>query len=220
MLLILQFNKKISHDKKISSHNLELKIFDMEKQIKDQQAKINLLSEQLGTVFSRTNTINSKLDTINNLIIKIDKNFFNNNTSHHNDEISPNSYHVSNNHHIIQSPKKGHDVLTSHVDSIEQRHHNSTIEYILKKLDDEELTTRELQQYIGRTREHTSRLLKKMYDNKLVDRNMNSKPFKYTITDEGRKLLIKHSVLKNNYHSEYPKNIEDSIDELTEIRYP
>ena len=219
MLLILQFKMKISHKKKISSYNLESKIYDMEKQINDQQAKISLLSEQLGTVFSRTNTINSKLDTINDLIIKIDKNFFNSNTSHYNDEISPKSYHVSNNNHIIQSQKKGHDILISTVDSIEQRHHNSTIEYILKKLDEEELTTRELQQYIGRTREHTSRLLKKMYDNKLVNRNMNSKPFKYTITDEGRKLLIKHSALKNNYHSEYP-NTENSIDELTEIRYP
>ncbi len=199
---------------------MELKIFDMDKQIKDQQAKINLLSEQLGIIFSRTNTINSKLDTINNLIIKIDKNFLTNNASQHSNEISPDSHHVSNNYHIIQSQKKGHDTSTSQVESIGQRYHNSTIEYILKKLEDEELTTRELQQYIGRTREHTSRLLKKMYDNKLVNRNMNSKPFKYTITDEGRKLLIKHSALKKNYHLEYPKKIENSIDELTEIRYP
>ena len=63
---------------------------------------------------------------------------------------------------------------------------NSTMEYILKLLSERPRSSREIQSSIGRTREHTSRLMKKLYEVRLVDRQSNSRPYKYTITRSGR----------------------------------
>ncbi len=192
----------------------------MEKQIKEQREKINLLSEQIEVVFYRTNNTNTKLDNIFSLITKIDENILNKSISQY-QAVSPAPTHVSNPNIIQSQVQTDYNISSnSQLEAVNVDHHNSTIEYILKKLDNNSLTTRELQQTIGRTREHTSRLMKKLYDNKLVDRDIDSKPFKYTITNEGRKRLIKHSVSKNNYHSDLLKNHENLIDGLSEIRYP
>lgn len=61
--------------------------------------------------------------------------------------------------------------------------------YILKLLQETPRSAREIQHNVGKTREHISRLMKKLHDEGLVDRNMSAKPFVYKITDEGRKLL-------------------------------
>ncbi len=217
--ILIRIHNKITN-KGTNKHNLELKILDMEKQIKEQREKINLLSEQIEVVFYRTNNTNTKLDSIFSLVTKIDENILNKSISQY-QAVSPAPTHVSNPNIIQSQVQTDYNISSnSQLEAVNVDHHNSTIEYILKKLDNNSLTTRELQQIIGRTREHTSRLMKKLYDNKLVDRDVDSKPFKYTITNEGRKRLIKHSVSKNNYHSDLLKNHENLIDELSEIRYP
>ena len=43
---------------------------------------------------------------------------------------------------------------------------------------------------IGKTREHTSRLLKKLYDNGYIDRNTSSMPYRYHIRPEIKGLII------------------------------
>jgi CRP-like cAMP-binding protein len=63
---------------------------------------------------------------------------------------------------------------------------NGTIDYVLKLLSERPRTSREIQSSIGRTREHTSRLMKRLYESHLVDRQSNSRPYKYTITEAGR----------------------------------
>jgi len=63
---------------------------------------------------------------------------------------------------------------------------NGTMEYILKLLHERPRSSREIQFSIGRTREHTSRLMKRLYESQLVDRQSNSRPYKYTITHAGR----------------------------------
>ena len=214
-IVIEIYNKSTSNITK--NRNLELKILDIEKQIKEQREKTILLSEQIGIMLSRTNQTNSKLDSIHSLMKIIDENILTKNTSHYH-VISPDQTHVSNSD-INASQTDGNIASHLQIETVNDDHHNSTIEYILKKLESNSLTTRELQQYIGRTREHTSRLMKKLYDNKFVDRDISSKPFKYTITDEGHKLLIKHSVSKNNHHLDFLKNNENLTDELTEIQY-
>jgi hypothetical protein len=70
-----------------------------------------------------------------------------------------------------------------------EREGNGTTDYILKLLSDRPRTSREVQQAIGRTREHTSRLMKKLHDFGLVSRDINTKPFRYNITDAGRETL-------------------------------
>jgi DNA-binding transcriptional ArsR family regulator len=67
--------------------------------------------------------------------------------------------------------------------------HQETSTYILRLLRETPRSAREIQYNVGKTREHTSRLMKKLHDEGLVDRNMSTKPFIYKITDEGRKLL-------------------------------
>jgi DNA-binding transcriptional ArsR family regulator len=68
--------------------------------------------------------------------------------------------------------------------------HHSTSDYILKLLVEKSRTSREIQKAIGKTREHTSRLMRRLYESNLVSRDSNNKPFKYYITDQGRRELI------------------------------
>ena len=67
--------------------------------------------------------------------------------------------------------------------------HNATEHYILKIILKEPLTSNEIKNAIGRTREHTSRLMKKLYELKLVDRDITTKPFKYKLTEQGKKYI-------------------------------
>ena len=68
---------------------------------------------------------------------------------------------------------------------------NSTTDYILKLLAERPRSSREVQLAIGRTREHTARLMKKLHDLGLVSRDINTKPFRYNITEAGREMLKK-----------------------------
>ena len=70
-----------------------------------------------------------------------------------------------------------------------EREVNGTIDYILKLLIERPRTSREVQLAIGRTREHTARLMKKLHDLGLVSRDITTKPFRYNITDAGQKML-------------------------------
>jgi hypothetical protein len=66
---------------------------------------------------------------------------------------------------------------------------NGTTDYILKLLSERPRSSREVQHAVGRTREHTARLMKKLHDSGLVNRDVNAKPFRYYITDGGRERL-------------------------------
>ena len=78
--------------------------------------------------------------------------------------------------------------ITQHA-NVENQDANGTTDYILKLLAERPLTSREVQQSVGRTREHTARLMKRLHDSGLVSRDVNSKPFQYNITDAGRERL-------------------------------
>jgi predicted transcriptional regulator len=64
----------------------------------------------------------------------------------------------------------------------------NTVDSVLKMLE-VPLTSREIQVKIKKSREHTSRLLKKLYSEGVVMRDESTRPFRYKITDEGRRLL-------------------------------
>lgn len=78
--------------------------------------------------------------------------------------------------------------VTQH--AIVEREGNGTTDYILKLLAERPRTSREVQHAVGRTREHTARLMKKLHDSGLVSRDVNAKPFRYNITDAGRERLV------------------------------
>jgi predicted transcriptional regulator len=95
--------------------------------------------------------------------------------------------------------------------------HNATEHYILKIILKEPLTSNEIKNAIGRTREHTSRLMKKLYELKLVDRDITTKPFKYKLTEQGKK-YIGEQVEKKEINEEKALNssyTNDSIIDLT-----
>jgi hypothetical protein len=108
---------------------------------------------------------------------------------------------ISNNIKIIDPLQKPEikstvisDVMSSDSDSDinnNQSHDDSdnTINIILKSLTETPQTARDIQQLIKKSREHTSRLLKKLYLQNLVSRDNKSTPFRYHITEEGHRRL-------------------------------
>jgi CRP-like cAMP-binding protein len=62
----------------------------------------------------------------------------------------------------------------------------SATDYVLKLITEKPMTSRDIQITIGRTREHTSRMMKKLFEEGYVERNMKTKPFTYYITDKGK----------------------------------
>lgn len=79
--------------------------------------------------------------------------------------------------------------VTQHALVTPDEEQNGTVDYILKLLAERPRTSREVQHAIGRTREHTARLMKKLYETGLVSRDVNAKPFRYNITEAGRTRL-------------------------------
>lgn len=65
----------------------------------------------------------------------------------------------------------------------------SATDYVLKLITDKPMTSRDIQITVGRTREHTSRMMKKLFEEGYVERNMKTKPFTYYITDKGKTKL-------------------------------
>ena len=75
-------------------------------------------------------------------------------------------------------------------------------EDVFKKLTDTELgvlqmitdlgegSVPEIRNKIGKTREHTARLLKKLYDSGFIDRNTSGMPYRYSVRKEIRDLLL------------------------------
>ena len=62
----------------------------------------------------------------------------------------------------------------------------SATDYVLKLITEKPMTSRDIQIKIGRTREHTARMMKKLFEEGFVERNMKTKPFTYYITDKGK----------------------------------
>ncbi|HEV2192832.1 MAG TPA: winged helix DNA-binding protein [Nitrosopumilaceae archaeon] len=74
-----------------------------------------------------------------------------------------------------------------------ERMHNmnfgNATDYVLRLITEKPMTSRDIQITIGRTREHASRMMKKLFEEGLVERNMQAKPFTYYITNKGKAKL-------------------------------
>ena len=82
------------------------------------------------------------------------------------------------------------DLRAGSQEEIKERMHNmnfgNAADYVLKLITERPMTSRDIQITIGRTREHTSRMMKKLFEEGYVERNMKTKPFTYYITDRGK----------------------------------
>jgi predicted HTH transcriptional regulator len=73
--------------------------------------------------------------------------------------------------------------------------HNNAIDYVLHLITDKAMTSRDIQITLKRSREHTSRLMKKLYDDGFVKRNTSTKPYTYSISEKGKEKI---GVLQSN----------------------
>ncbi|HJM01024.1 MAG TPA: winged helix DNA-binding protein [Nitrosopumilus sp.] len=64
--------------------------------------------------------------------------------------------------------------------------HVSPTDYVLHLITNKAMTSRDIQITTKRSREHTSRLMKKLFESGLVQRNTESKPYTYSITEKGK----------------------------------
>ena len=63
---------------------------------------------------------------------------------------------------------------------------DGVIDRVLQLITEKPMTSRDIQVTLGRSREHISRLMKKLYEDGLVDRNDGTRPFRYSLTEKGR----------------------------------
>lgn len=59
------------------------------------------------------------------------------------------------------------------------------VDYVLHLITDKAMTSRDIQITLKKSREHTSRLMKKLFEEGYVQRNTESKPYTYSITEKG-----------------------------------
>ena len=74
--------------------------------------------------------------------------------------------------------------------------YNNTFDYVLGLITDKEMTSRDIQIASQRSREHTSRLMNKLFKDGYVERNTKTKPYSYSITAKGRAKLSKPGFLQ------------------------
>jgi len=59
------------------------------------------------------------------------------------------------------------------------------VDYVLHLITNKAMTSRDIQITLKKSREHTSRLMKKLFEEGYVQRNTESKPYTYSITEKG-----------------------------------
>jgi predicted transcriptional regulator len=131
--------------------------------------------------------LRTKLDMIQMKVNSVNDNIIQNEIVDTSDMDSEKSQDIS--HSTIPVTNVPNDVtINQRKDDEKDELRLSTVDSILKMLE-VPLTSREIQRRVNKSREHTSRLLKKLYSENIVMRDGSSRPFKYKITNEGRKLL-------------------------------
>ena len=63
--------------------------------------------------------------------------------------------------------------------------HINPIDFVLHLITNKDMTSRDIQITLKKSREHTSRLMKKLFEEGYVQRNTDSKPYTYSITEKG-----------------------------------
>lgn len=84
---------------------------------------------------------------------------------------------------VKEREERKHRERTSRIDL------GDIVKNILGLITKKPTTSRDIQITIDKTREHTSRVLKRLYDEGYVQRNIETKPFTYSITQKGKTRL-------------------------------
>ena len=206
-LLKLQKKKRVGESVPLQiDNNLEIiEVLENKKQLQIDNIILKLNDIQIRLDLLESKVSQSKnLPRYENIEDNIIKNITDNQdiTSHHNEinDITKQS--------LIEKVKSKSLIINDK--------HNATEHYILKIISKEPLTSNEIKNAIGRTREHTSRLMKKLYELKLVDRDITTKPFKYKLTEQG-KMYIGEQVEKKEINEEKALNSSYTNDSLIDL---
>lgn len=99
------------------------------------------------------------------------------------------SYHDANDDVAMKEEGKG--------DSSYRHINNSTIEKILSIIQEGPKTSREIEKRLGMSREHTARLMKRLYEMGYVIRDESKRPYKYILaqTDDAKKVTNYKQIL-------------------------
>ena len=93
----------------------------------------------------------------------------------------------------IQEPQRVEEVSQVEVEpekpnptpTIPNIEHTNPTYHVLHLITNKAMTSRDIQITLKRSREHTSRLMKKLFEDGYVQRNTESKPYTYSITEKG-----------------------------------
>jgi len=83
---------------------------------------------------------------------------------------------------ITSETKQEKPISVPNIPNIE---HTNPTNYVLQLITNKAMTSRDIQITLKRSREHTSRLMKKLFEDGYVQRNTESKPYTYSITQKG-----------------------------------
>ena len=72
------------------------------------------------------------------------------------------------------------------ISNIPNIEHVSPTDYVLHLITNKAMTSRDIQVTLKKSREHISRLMKKLFESGLVQRNIETKPYTYLITEKGK----------------------------------
>jgi len=64
-----------------------------------------------------------------------------------------------------------------------------SVTFVLEKITQGPMTSRDIEVTIGISREHVSRLMKKLFEDGFVGRDTTARPYRYTIMDKGRERI-------------------------------
>ncbi len=70
--------------------------------------------------------------------------------------------------------------------SISSSDYTNPADHVLNLITNKAMTSRDIQIILKRSREHTSRLMKKLFEDGYVERNTETKPYTYSITKKGK----------------------------------
>ena len=69
----------------------------------------------------------------------------------------------------------------------------NTIDYVLHLITQRDMTSRDIKITLNKSREHTARLMKELFENGYVERRAGTKPFVYSITKKGKERVKQQS---------------------------
>ena len=64
-----------------------------------------------------------------------------------------------------------------------------SLTHVLKLITNSPMTSRDVEVTFGKSREHVSRLMKKLFEDGFVSRDTSARPYRYTITEKGRERI-------------------------------